>query len=96
MADLTSGRVEALLAKAQALVDAITFDENGAMIAGEWRGGNGGMVSRPTIVAADALRTELLAWKAGRDAYGARLPKLDETGQKQAAPAPPLVGPADQ
>jgi hypothetical protein len=73
-----------LLAKGQALVDAITFDENGAMVAGEWRGGNGGMVSRSTIMAADALRAELLAWQPARRAAKTGLSRtvLAELGVK--------------
>ena len=45
-----------LIEGSQALVDAISFDMNGAMIAGRWQGGNGGMISRETLIKADALR----------------------------------------
>ena len=86
MADLTPGTVTALLAKAQALVDAVTFDENGTMVAGIWMGGNGGMVSRSTIVATDALRAELLVWKGGRI----------KTEPVSITPPAPLVGPTDE
>lgn len=54
----------ALLDQAQAVVDAITFDDSGAMVAGQWVGGNGGLVSRETLVAVDNLRTRLLAYRA--------------------------------
>lgn len=49
----------ALRARIQALIDAIDFDNNGAMIAAEYRGGNGGLISRNTIRAVDALRRAL-------------------------------------
>lgn len=55
--------LNALRAKAKALVDAVGFDDNGAMVAGRWIGGNGGLLSRETIAAADALRGELDRWK---------------------------------
>lgn len=42
--------------KIQALIDAIDFDNNGAMVAGQWVGGNGGQLSRETIKRVDALR----------------------------------------
>ena len=45
-----------LIEDSQALVDAISFDMNGAMIAGRWQGGNGGLISRETLIKADALR----------------------------------------
>ncbi len=44
---------------AQSLLNSVDFDNNGAMIAGEWRGGNGGLVSRETTIAADRLRKAL-------------------------------------
>jgi len=49
----------ALLDRAKALVDAITFDDSGALIAGHWQGGNGGLISRDTIKVADELRREI-------------------------------------
>lgn len=45
--------------KIQALINAVDFDNNGAMVAHEWRGGNGGLISRETIRAVDALRRAL-------------------------------------
>jgi hypothetical protein len=53
----------ALLALAQSLVDSISHDENGAMVAGQWVGGNGGLLLRETIVAADKLRRAILEFK---------------------------------
>ncbi|WP_337183834.1 hypothetical protein [Shinella sp.] len=41
---------------AKALLDAITFDDCGAMVAGKFVGGNGGLISRETIRKADELR----------------------------------------
>ncbi len=46
--------------KAKALVDAITNDDVGQLIAGQFMGGHGGLISRETIKAADDLRKELL------------------------------------
>ena len=46
---------------AQELVDAIVFDDCGAMIGGKWMGGNGGLISRETITKADAVRRALAA-----------------------------------
>ncbi|MCP8894279.1 hypothetical protein KYK29_05005 [Shinella daejeonensis] len=45
---------------AKALLDAITFDDCGAMIGGKFVGGNGGLISRDTIRRADELRQVLL------------------------------------
>lgn len=52
---------DGLREKAQALVDSVSFDDNGALIAGKWMGGNGGLISDETRKAADALRRELAA-----------------------------------
>lgn len=49
----------ALAIKAKALLDAVDFDNNGRMVAGTYKGGNGGLISRDTIVAADELRKAL-------------------------------------
>jgi hypothetical protein len=56
--------IHALTAKARAVVDAVSRDDNGIMVAGQWTASNGGMLSRETIAAADALRRELENWKA--------------------------------
>lgn len=50
---------DGLREKAQALVDSVSFDDNGALIAGKWIGGHGGLISDETREAADALRREL-------------------------------------
>jgi len=57
-----SGTVDCLLTRARALVEAVAFDDHGDAVGGEFRGGNGGLLSNNTIQAADALRTELLVW----------------------------------
>lgn len=44
---------------AKALLDAITFDDCGSMVAGKFVGGNGGLISRETIRKADELRRAL-------------------------------------
>ena len=53
-----------IVAKARALLDAVTFDDSGVLVAGSYRGGNGGLLSRETIKAADALRLVLDAHAA--------------------------------
>lgn len=61
-----------LHAKALALLNAVDFDNNGRVVAGNYRGGNGGLISRETIVAADELR-KLIAtgefWKMPHDDF---------------------------
>ena len=47
--------------KAKALLAAVDFDNNGTMVAGTYKGGNGGLISRETIVSADELRKALAA-----------------------------------
>ena len=47
------------LARAQALLKAVDFDNFGTMVAGKFVGGNGGLISRETIKAADELRKAL-------------------------------------
>jgi hypothetical protein len=56
--------IHALTVKAKAVVDAVSRDDNGIMVAGQWTASNGGMLSRETIAAAGALRRELENWKA--------------------------------
>lgn len=53
-------RLNTLMPKAKALLDAVTFDDSGAMVAGKWVGGNGGLISRETMKAADELRQAML------------------------------------
>lgn len=53
-----------LLKKAKALVDQIQLDDTGMMVGQTWVGGNGGLLSRETIVMADALRSEIRAEEA--------------------------------
>lgn len=55
MSDATSHIIDA----AQKLVDAVSFDNNGEM----GRGGNGGLISRETMRAADELRLELYRFR---------------------------------
>lgn len=57
--DRQNGPFAVALDAAQSLLNSVDFDNNGAMIAGEWRGGNGGLVSRETTIAADRLRKAL-------------------------------------
>lgn len=53
-----------MLKKAKALVDAVQRDDTGSMVGNQWRGGNGGLLSRETLVAADDLRREIAAEEA--------------------------------
>lgn len=48
-----------LLRHIEAVIEAVTRDDVGAMVAGRWVGGNGGMLSRETIRAVDALRLKV-------------------------------------
>lgn len=59
--------VEAVVKAAQGLVDAVQHDDIGQMIGKQWVGGNGGLLSRATIAAADRLRSALGALKAERE-----------------------------
>ena len=45
--------------KIQAVIDAVKRDDVGELVAGEYRGGNGGLLSIETIRAVDALRAAL-------------------------------------
>lgn len=45
--------------KIQAVIDAVQRDDTGEMIAGQWRNGNGGLLSNETLRAVDALRAAL-------------------------------------
>lgn len=55
--------VAGLTAKAKNLVEAVSSDDTGKLIGGQWVAGNGGLLSRATIAAADELRLELARWK---------------------------------
>lgn len=48
-----------LLTAARALVDAVSFDQNGELRGGKWMGGNGGLLSDRTHRTADALQQVL-------------------------------------
>jgi hypothetical protein len=54
--------VTRLIAAAKALADSVSFDDNGTMIGSKWIGGNGGLISRDTIVKADAVRRAVAAF----------------------------------
>lgn len=60
-------KIEAVIKAAQGLVDAVQDDDVGHMIGNQWVGGNGGLLSRATIAAADKLRSALGALKAERE-----------------------------
>ena len=48
---------------ARQIVEAVSHDNNGSMVAGRYVGGNGGLYSTEAIKTADALRLELDRWK---------------------------------
>lgn len=48
-----------VIAQARTLVAAVTTDDSGRMIGNQWTGGNGGLLSRETLVVADQLRLAL-------------------------------------
>ena len=56
---MTAAQVDRLRKDARALVDAITDDESGSMVAGHWVGGHGGLLSRNTLARAEELRRTL-------------------------------------
>lgn len=54
-----SAPTEDVIARARALLERVTFDDRGTMVAGKNVGGNGGLLSRETIIAAEQLRNTL-------------------------------------
>lgn len=59
--------VTRLIAAAKDLTDAVSFDDNGRMLAGKWQGGNGGLISRDTITKADAVRRAVAAFETEKN-----------------------------
>lgn len=51
--------LQTIIKKAGEIVEAIAFDDCGAVVGGHLVGGNGGLLSRQTIMKADALRLAL-------------------------------------
>ena len=62
------GDRSALEIASETLVDAISFDDNGALIGGRWMGGHGGLLSEDTRKKADAVRRELSRLQSAREA----------------------------
>ncbi|MEO6013934.1 MAG: hypothetical protein ABIQ30_10170 [Devosia sp.] len=62
-----------VISLSKALVDAVAFDDCGRIIGGQLVGGNGGLLSREAIKAADQLRLALSEHAAGRVANLATL-----------------------
>jgi len=56
---LPIGEIEAFVLEIRDLIEKVTFDESGRMVAGKWVGGNGGLLQRETLAAADTLRRRL-------------------------------------
>lgn len=47
------------------LIACIDHDNNGSLVGGQWMGGNGGLTSRETLKATDALRKEVEQMETG-------------------------------
>lgn len=60
-----------VLACAASLVAAVQFDDSGQLIGTQWVGGGGGLLSRDTLKAADALRNALDRFKGDAAALAA-------------------------
>lgn len=58
-AETDIARLRQIEVRARALLECVDFDNNGAMVGGQWMGGHGGLHSQETIKAADALRLAL-------------------------------------
>lgn len=56
---LPLAEIEAFVAETRDLVEKVTFDESGRIVAGHWVGGNGGLLQRETLAATDVLRRRL-------------------------------------
>lgn len=50
-----------LFVKAKALIAQIAIDDAGTLVGGQWLGGGGGLLSRDTLMLADAVRRLLHA-----------------------------------
>lgn len=59
---------EEVIERARMLLERVLFDERGTMVAGKNVGGNGGLLSRETIIAAEQLHRALDAYDAARKA----------------------------
>lgn len=57
MTELEALRIVAT--EAQKLVDAVTHDDSGSMVAGQWVGGDGGLLTRETLLQNDRVRLAL-------------------------------------
>lgn len=62
--------LQAVADEARKLAEAVSHDDNGSMVAGVWVGGNGGLLSRETIRAADRVRLALNALDQVEEATG--------------------------
>lgn len=58
--------VRNLSSSVKALLESISFDDNGALIGGKWMGGHGGLLSEETRKKADDVMRELQALETGR------------------------------
>lgn len=51
--------LEIVATEAKKLVDAVTHDDSGSMVAGQWVGGDGGLLTRETLLQNDRVRLAL-------------------------------------
>lgn len=63
---MTGTAADEVIARARALLASVIFDERGVMVGGHLVGGNGGLLSRDTIIAAEHLDRALDAYDAAR------------------------------
>ena len=56
-----------LVKQAERVIEAVTNDDSGRLVANQWVGGNGGLLSRDTIREVDKLRNEVNQWKTWWD-----------------------------
>jgi len=61
-----TARADEVVGLARYLLDCVTFDDRGVMVGPIAQGGNGGLLSRETIHAAEQLRRALNAYDAER------------------------------
>ena len=59
--------MEEVITLARYLLERVIFDERGTMVAGKNVGGNGGLLSRETIIAAEHLHRALGTYDAARE-----------------------------
>jgi hypothetical protein len=59
--------VDNIIYRARDLLDRVTFDDRGIIVAGKSVGGNGGLLSNETIMSAERLRRALSDFDTARE-----------------------------